>query len=153
MIINEKNGTKKGLSRLVVQIGAKKVNSSALLQCGLVNALLNSFLKQSGNQIFIYNHSSHVPIFLSHSPLTPSKCISKILGKINFSFDFSQILELCFLLLFFHNHFLEPILHHLNNSHDFKFVFWSSGIQNEQPLFTVYPLYFYIYGKLLLNTN
>jgi hypothetical protein len=52
MIINEKNGTKKGLARLVVQIGAKTVNSSALLQCGLVNALLNSFLKASGNHYF-----------------------------------------------------------------------------------------------------
>jgi hypothetical protein len=50
-------------------------------------------------------------------------------------------LELCFLILFFHIHFLEPILHHLNKSHDFKFVFQSSGIQNKPPLFTVYPLY------------
>jgi hypothetical protein len=52
MIINENIGAKKGLARLVVQIRAKTVNSSALLQCGLVNALLNSFLKPSGNQIF-----------------------------------------------------------------------------------------------------
>jgi hypothetical protein len=52
MIINEKIGTKKGLARLVVQIGAKTANSSALLQCGLVNALLNSFLKPPGNQFF-----------------------------------------------------------------------------------------------------
>jgi hypothetical protein len=55
MIINEKKiGTKKGLARLVVQIGAKTVNSSALLQCGLVNAPLNSCLKPSENQ-FLQN--------------------------------------------------------------------------------------------------
>jgi hypothetical protein len=52
----KKIGTKKGLARLVVQIGAKTVNSSALLQCGLVNALLNRFLKPSGNQIFQIFH-------------------------------------------------------------------------------------------------
>ncbi|KAA1075617.1 COP9 signalosome complex subunit 4 [Puccinia graminis f. sp. tritici] len=32
-------------------------------------------------------------------------------------------------------------MHHLTKSHDFKFVFQSSGIQNKQSLFTVYPLY------------
>jgi hypothetical protein len=52
MIINEKIGAKKGLARLVVQIEAKTVNSSALLQCGLVNAPLNSSLNPSGNQFF-----------------------------------------------------------------------------------------------------
>jgi hypothetical protein len=37
--INEKKLIpKKGLARFFVQIGAKTVNSSALLQCGLVNA-------------------------------------------------------------------------------------------------------------------
>jgi hypothetical protein len=57
MIINEKKiGTKNGLARLVVQIGAKTLNSSALLQCGLVNAPINSFLKLSGNQFF---HNFH----------------------------------------------------------------------------------------------
>jgi hypothetical protein len=40
-----------------------------------------------------------------------------------------------------HIHFLGPILYHLTKSHDFKSVFWRSGIQNKQPLFTVYPLY------------
>jgi hypothetical protein len=48
----KKIGTKKGLARLVVQIGAKFVNSSALLQCGLMNAPLNSCLKPSGNHFF-----------------------------------------------------------------------------------------------------
>jgi hypothetical protein len=39
-------------------------------------------------------------------------------------------------------------MHNLTNSHDFKFVFWSSRIQNKQPLFTVYPLYsLYIHYK------
>jgi hypothetical protein len=32
-------------------------------------------------------------------------------------------LELCFLFSLFQIHFLEPILHHMTNSHDFKFVF------------------------------
>jgi hypothetical protein len=50
----KKIGTKKGFARLVVQIGAKTVNSSALLKCGLVNALLDSFLKPSGNLFFQY---------------------------------------------------------------------------------------------------
>jgi hypothetical protein len=50
-------GTKKGLARLVVQIGAKTVNSSALLQCGLVNAPINSSLKPSGKQLFQNFHS------------------------------------------------------------------------------------------------
>jgi hypothetical protein len=52
MIINEKIGTKIFLAWLVVQIGAKTANHSALLQCGLVNAPLNSCLKPSGNQFF-----------------------------------------------------------------------------------------------------
>jgi hypothetical protein len=69
----------------------------------------------------------------------------------NFIFYFSQILELCFLFLFFYSNSLEPILHHLTNSHDFKFVFWSCGIQNKQPIYTVYPLY---KGKfVVIDTN
>jgi hypothetical protein len=48
----KKIGTKKGLARLVVQIGAKTVNSSVLLQCGLGNAPLNSCLKPSENKFF-----------------------------------------------------------------------------------------------------
>jgi hypothetical protein len=47
---------------------------------------------------------------------------------------------LLFVLIFFHIHFSEPILSHLTTSHDFKCVFQSSGIQNKQPLSTVYPL-------------
>jgi hypothetical protein len=35
------------------------------------------------------------------------------------------------------------MMHHLTQSHDFTFVLQSSGIQNKQPLFTVYPLYKY----------
>jgi hypothetical protein len=47
MIINEKLEPKK------VQIGAKTVNSSALLQCGLVNALLpQQLLEAIWNPIF-----------------------------------------------------------------------------------------------------
>jgi hypothetical protein len=48
----KKIGTKKGSARLVAQIGAKTVNSSALLQCELVNAPLNSCLEPYGNQFF-----------------------------------------------------------------------------------------------------
>jgi hypothetical protein len=92
---------------------------------------------------FIYiNHSSHVPFFLSLSTPIQPKSISKLLKKINFIFDFSPILKLHFwFLYFFHIHFLGPIMHNLTKSHGFKFVFWSSRIQNKQPLFTVYPLY------------
>jgi hypothetical protein len=50
-------GTKNVLARLVVQIEAKTVNSSALLQCGLVNAPINSSLKPSGKQFFQNFHS------------------------------------------------------------------------------------------------
>jgi hypothetical protein len=46
----KKIGTKNGLARLVVQIEAKTVNSSAVLQCGLVNAPIKSCLKPSWNQ-------------------------------------------------------------------------------------------------------
>jgi hypothetical protein len=103
-----------------------------------------SHLETKFSKFFIYNHSYHFPIFLSLIPLTPPKWISKLLEKINFIFDFSQILELCFLFLFFHIHFLQPISHHLNKSHDLQFVFRSSGIQNKKPLFTVYPLYTHV---------
>jgi hypothetical protein len=70
-------------------------------------------------------------------------------GKNNFILDFSQILKLRCLFLFFWIHFLGPIMHNLTKYHDFKFVFWSSRIQNKQPLFTVYPLYliFYVFLK------
>jgi hypothetical protein len=50
--MKKKIRTKKGLARLVVQIGAKTVNSSAWLQYGPVNAPLNSRLKPSGKQFF-----------------------------------------------------------------------------------------------------
>jgi hypothetical protein len=47
----------------------------------------------------------------------------------------------CLHILFFQIHLLGPIMHHLTKPHDFKFVVWSSGIQNKEPSFTVYPLY------------
>jgi hypothetical protein len=89
---------------------------------------------------FIYNHSSHVPFFISLSTPTPPKWISKLLKKNQFFIYFSQILKLDFLFLFFHIHLLGPIMQHLTKSNDFKSVFWSSGIKYKQPLFTVYLL-------------
>jgi hypothetical protein len=104
---------------------------------------------------FIYNHSCHVPLFLSLSTPAPPKWISKLLEKNNFIFYFSQILKLCFLFLFlfFHIHFLEPILHHLTKSCDFKLVLWISGIQNKQPKITVHPLYRQFTEKTLDRKN
>jgi hypothetical protein len=52
----KKIGTKNGLAGLVVQIAAKTVNSSALLQCGPVNAPLNSCWKPSG---FLFSQNFH----------------------------------------------------------------------------------------------
>jgi hypothetical protein len=57
-------------------------------------------------------------------------------------------LKLYFLVLFFQIHLLGPIMHHLTKPHDFKFVVWSSGIQNKEPLFTVYPLY--LMGEIIV---
>jgi hypothetical protein len=52
MIIDEENWNQKRFRQVgkVVQIGAKTANSSALLQCGLVNELLKICFKPSGNQ-------------------------------------------------------------------------------------------------------
>jgi hypothetical protein len=83
----------------------------------------------------------HSFFYLSNS--TPKKWISKVLEKPNFIYFlfFTNFETLFFVFYFFHIHFLEPILHHLTKSQDFKFVFQSSGIQNKKPLFTVYLLY------------
>jgi hypothetical protein len=60
-------------------------------------------------------------------------------------------LKLYFLFLFFQIHLLGPIMHHLTKPHDFKVVvIWNSGIENKQPLFTVYPLYL---GKVWYVTD
>jgi hypothetical protein len=72
--------------------------------------------------------------FLSALPLPQNEYP---FGKKQFFFNFSQILKLDFLILFFHIHFLGPIMHNLTKSHDFNSVFWSSGIQYKQPIFTV----------------
>jgi hypothetical protein len=77
----KKIGTKKGLARLVVQIGAKAVNFSALLQCRLVNAPLNSCLKPSGNQSF---QSFHLWSFFSCPNLSFSQHSQWLFGTLFF---------------------------------------------------------------------
>jgi hypothetical protein len=64
MIIDEKNWNQKRFRQVgkVVQIGAKTVNPSASLQCGLVNDLLKICLKSSGNQLI---QNFHLYFFFS----------------------------------------------------------------------------------------
>jgi hypothetical protein len=63
----------------------------------------------------------------------------KAFGKNQFYFWFFTNFETSFFVFI-----LGPIMHNLTKFHGFKFVFWSSRIQNKQPLFTVYPLYTFI---------